>query len=503
MNTKNIIITIIITLMAGCLVIISNTSKKISEEANIYYQVYLNGNRIGVIANQDKLYNLIDSNQSVIKNKYNVNNVYPPTDLRIVATNSYLASLDDVEQVYNKIEENDDFTIKGYVVTIKGEDKTFKINVLNKEVFEEAAKRFVRAFLDEDEYEKYINNIKEEIVGTGRQVTYMEFAEEITIKEEYISVNERIFTDELELSQFLLFGENPNSKSYKVKLGDTIESVADKNKLNVEEFLIANTNYKSSDTMLRVGDKVNVTLINPQITFVYDLYEISDEVVLFMKETKKDNTKYVGTSVITTRGQNGINRVTEKYSVTNGTRSQGAEQLEVQEIRPVVNQITTVGTKVQNINISTNPITNPVTVTGDWGWPTNKGYIITSGYSWRGGSHHNAIDISGTGMGSPIYAVADGIVTTAYSGCPDRGRGYGDTCGGTFGNSVVIQHANGYYTRYAHLTHKVKVKVGDTVKKGDVIGYMGSSGSSTGTHLHFATAKGSPTSYFNPMNLYR
>ena len=60
-----------------------------------------------------------------------------------------------------------------------------------------------------------------------------------------------------------------------MKLGDTIESVSEDNKLNVEEFLVANVNYKSANTLLRVGDKVNVTLIDPQLTFVYDLYEIN------------------------------------------------------------------------------------------------------------------------------------------------------------------------------------------------------------------------------------
>lgn len=499
MNNKKNIMTIIITLMIGCILLISSTGKKISDAANTYYQVYLNGNKIGMIDKEEELYNLIDKNQSVIKNQYNVNNVYPPTDLKIIKTTSYLAVADNVNDVYEKIEENDDFTIKGYVVTIKGKDNDFKVNILDKEVFYDAAKRFVRAFLNEDEYEKYINNTQDEIINVGRKITKMRFDEKISIKEEYISVNEHIYTNELELSQLLLFGDNPNNKSYNVKLGDTIESVADRNKLNVEEFLIANANYKSSDTMLRVGDKVNVTLINPKLTFVYDLYEISDEVVYYMKETVKDDTKYVGTSVITTPGQNGINRVTEKYAVTNGERSQGVEQLKVEEIKPVVNQVTKVGTKYHNVILPP----NPVDISGDWGWPTNRGYVITSGYTWRWGSHHNGLDISGTGFGSPIYAAADGIVTSTYSSCPDRGSGYGDRCGGTYGNSIIIEHSNGIYTRYAHITRNVKVRVGQRVKKGQIIGYMGSSGSSTGAHLHFATSKGSTTNYFNPMNLYR
>ena len=101
-------------------------------------------------------------------------------------------------------------------MTIKGEKETFKINVLNKQIFYDAAKRFVSAFLDEDEYDKYINNNQNEIVNTGRIIKGMKFLENITIKEDYISVNEDIYTDELKLSQFLLFGDNPNTKSYTV-----------------------------------------------------------------------------------------------------------------------------------------------------------------------------------------------------------------------------------------------------------------------------------------------
>ena len=132
---KETAITVLITVIVGVAIFISCLGTKITLRANTYYQVYLNGNKIGIIEDKNKLYNLIDSSQSAIKNEYNVNNVYPPTDLRIVAVNTYSDHYDNVNDIYNKIEENDNFTIKGYVVTIKGEKETFKINVLNKQIF--------------------------------------------------------------------------------------------------------------------------------------------------------------------------------------------------------------------------------------------------------------------------------------------------------------------------------------------------------------------------------
>jgi murein DD-endopeptidase MepM/ murein hydrolase activator NlpD len=84
--------------------------------------------------------------------------------------------------------------------------------------------------------------------------------------------------------------------------------------------------------------------------------------------------------------------------------------------------------------------------------------------------HHSGIDFAGR-MGSDVVAVAAGVVT--YAG---KRSGYG--------NLVQINHGNGYATRYGH-NSKLLVKVGDTVKKGQVIAKMGSTGRSTGPHVHF------------------
>jgi murein DD-endopeptidase MepM/ murein hydrolase activator NlpD len=83
---------------------------------------------------------------------------------------------------------------------------------------------------------------------------------------------------------------------------------------------------------------------------------------------------------------------------------------------------------------------------------------------------HQGIDIS-TGLGQPVLATADGIVESAsYSG--------------DFGNLIVVKHDFGLSTRYGHLS-RFKVKTGAPVKRGDIIGYVGSTGKSTGAHLHY------------------
>lgn len=499
---KNINMIIITLLVSGILGLTLITSK-LYEHVNTNYQVYLNGEKIGVIDNIDALYTLINNNQTTIKYKYNVENVYPPNSLKIMESSTYSHILDDVEDVYDKISSADDFAIKGYIISVKGEDKEYTLKVIDKEIFYNAVKRFVSAFLNTDEYEKYITNTQSEIVDTGRIIESMNFKENITIKEAYISVNDKIYLDEQELTQFLLFGDNPDVKSYMIELGDTIESISEVNKLNVEEFLIANTKYKSQNTILKVGDTVNVTLIEPQLTYVYKLKEIYNQTVYFAKDRVADNTKYTDYSEITTPGINGTNRIQEEYLVENGERSQDANPTILAVITPVQNQITTYGTKKRSSGTSN--ITNPVILGGDWGWPTNAGYVITSGYGWRWGSMHNGIDVSGAGnFGSPIYAVADGVVTISFNGCPSKGIGIRDTCGmpgRTLGNMITIDHGNGYVATYGHMHQDILVKVGQTVKKGDRIGYMGHSGKSTGAHLHFEIKYNG--SYFNPLTLYR
>lgn len=101
-------------------------------------------------------------------------------------------------------------------------------------------------------------------------------------------------------------------------------------------------------------------------------------------------------------------------------------------------------------------------------------------------SNHRGIDINGEIGITPVIAAESGTVVRGAVG----GTGsctQGDTeCGGRFGNYVILQHTDGNYTVYAHMdTDSVIVKDGDTVSQGQVIGYVGSTGSSTGGHLHF------------------
>lgn len=136
----------------------------------------------------------------------------------------------------------------------------------------------------------------------------------------------------------------------------------------------------------------------------------------------------------------------------------------------------TISARLENLNI-TNDQQQGILNQIPNGWPiTNKG--ITGKFGWR--EHpilkrkefHPGIDLAAS-IGTPIYAPASGVVE--FSGYSNNGYGY----------NVILLHNFGFKSVFAHMTRKDVVKAGDFVNKGDLIGYTGNTGLSTGPHLHY------------------
>lgn len=126
---------------------------------------------------------------------------------------------------------------------------------------------------------------------------------------------------------------------------------------------------------------------------------------------------------------------------------------------------------------SSNPVVDP---SGNWYWPLPGYYYISSVFGGR--YHpitgvwetHTGTDVPAPG-GTPIQCAKDGIVTTVVP----------ESAGSSYGNYCIVYHGNGYATLYAHMQSTPNVTVGQSVSAGQVIGYVGTTGSSTGNHLHF------------------
>lgn len=454
------------------------------------YKVYLDGKVIGNINDKDELENYINEEQKDLKDKYEVNKVYIPAGVNIQKCTTYEKEVLTAKQIHNIIKEEKPFTVKGYKITLKPsseDEEKITINVINKDMFDKSVKSVVEAFVNSEDISNYEHDTQPEIKDVGTLIEDIYIGQDITIKEEYISTNEEIFTDEKKLTKYLLFGEVKEDQYYTVKQGDTIESIAYDHKLATEEFLIVNPEFTSANNLLSEGQQVKVGLINPIIDVVVESHNVIDQESQYKTVTEEDDTLDYGVKKVVTEGQNGIERLTTKIKTVNGEPT-NVVIIGSETITPSIDKVVKVGTKIVSGGFTGTPA-----MVGSWAWPTISQYYISSYFAYRWGKLHEALDIAGSGEGSPIFAAGAGTVVTSQNK-------------GSLGNHITINHGNGYYTLYAHMSSRL-VSVGQTVQKGQQIGTMGHTGFATGTHLHFGLYRnglpyrgGIP---MDPMILYR
>jgi len=500
------------TVVASILVFAFSLHKTYDNNPKVAYQVYLDGELLGIIKSKDKFEEYINFEQEEIKEKYNVSNVYAPKGVEIKKVTTYQNRFNTEAQIYLKLMDLKPFTIKGNVITIKydnsnlseGEEsrEDININVLDKNIFDEAIVKTIKAFVNTEIYEKYISSTQDEVGDTGALIEDINIANDITYKEDLIATDEDIFTDVDDLAIFLLYGSLEKQSTYIVQEGDTIEDVASNNKLNVQEFLIANPSFTSANNMLYASQEVVVGLINPiiDISVIEHKVELQDRT--YDTEVQIDENEAIGYEKEIRPGENGLYKVTYKNEYVNGQISQSLIASS-EELKPSVNRIVVRGSKYIPDQADASY----------WAWPTNRPYSITSGYAYRWGSFHGAIDISGTGHGSPIYAVNNGVVIGVGTGC--KSLPFNRSCNGNRGNYVIINHNyKNYHTYYMHLD-EVLVREGQIVSRGQKIGTMGNTGDvyptpkasnpTAGTHLHFALYIGNPSRggyHVNPWRLF-
>lgn len=475
MNKNTIIFSVLAILVGAAVFFIGYTQVETPKEV---YKVYLDGKEIGLIESKEELEDYIDKEQNEIKEKYGVDKVYVPNNLDIEREVTYKKEVNTVEEIYEKIKDIAPFTINGYEVKIKGVEqinadtmettKTIKLYILDKDIFNEAIETTVHAFIEEDVYKAYKNNSQKEIENIGSIIKDVFIENDVTVKKTNVSVQEKIYTDVDELSKFLLFGKQETQKDYVVKSGDTIEDIAFNNKMSVNEFLVANPSITSEDNLLYQGQVVNIGLIEPAFKLIEENFVVEYQTVDYSVVYEYDKDLPKGVEKVKQQGKDGKAKVSYNLVKANGEII-STETKNVETITAAQNKIVIKGTKVLT-GIGVN-------VGGIWHWPTEKPYTITSRFGYRWGKLHNAIDIAGK-YKSKIFASNEGTIVEA---------GYNSTNG----NYVIIDHGNGYYTSYCHMTNYI-VKKGDIVEMGQVIGYMGETGFATGVHLHFSLSRGYP-----------
>lgn len=283
----------------------------------------------------------------------------------------------------------------------------------------------------------------------------VDFVEDVTISYEFIASD--VEQDVAHMNE-VLTSTNEGEATYTVVSGDTYSGIAYANNMSVDELMALNPG--ASLNSLMVGDVLTVQKIIPFLSVqTVEAVEYDQEIECPV-EYVNDSTMYQGNTKTLQAGTPGVAHVTAEVTYVNGYEESRLVTSST-TIREATTTIVAVGTKER-------PKTLP---TGSLQWPVYGN--ISSYYGWRTifGAYdfHTGIDIV-AGYGTPI-AAADGgtVIWSGYQG--------------SYGYLVIIEHG-GVQTYYAHCS-SLLVSAGDKVYKGQTISLVGSTGRSTGNHLHF------------------
>lgn len=300
-------------------------------------------------------------------------------------------------------------------------------------------------------------------------------------------VNEPTFTSGLYLAESIISLEDAQNlfastveaeTSYTIQAGDTPETIAAKNNMTVEELENLNPNINS---VCYAGAKVTVTKEQSFLPVTYSVEKKSTNDIAYSSVSIEDASLTKGKEEIAVAGENGVLETTEEVVYIDGVIS-SKKVISTNVIKEPVTEEIHIGTKepVQYAYYPNSEYTGPIENlgTGSFIRPCTTGYVSCQFSSW-----HHGVDIA-TDKGTPIYAADDGTVIVS-------GWHY------SYGNYVMIDHGNGYVTLYAHAS-ALNTEAGAQVTKGTKIAEVGSTGNSSGNHVHFEIRQNG--AYTNPLN---
>ncbi|MDR3271439.1 MAG: peptidoglycan DD-metalloendopeptidase family protein [Peptococcaceae bacterium] len=306
------------------------------------------------------------------------------------------------------------------------------------------------------------------------------FIENVQVSSAEVSPSE-VKTAE-EAMQLLQDGKT-TTEVYTVQLNDSWWLIARKNDMKTQEVLAGNPGY-NEDSSLRAGQQIHLVSNEPYIKVAVTGAVTLDVTIPFDVETKTDTSLGSGAMVVQQEGLDGSKSVTYAYEQENGKDIKKTVIAET-VIQEPKTQIVAKGPARATTVAMAGTSRGSGSVSGlALIWPIQGPF--TSYYGYRASGFHTGIDIDGD-TGDPFVAAAGGSVVSA---------GWN----GSYGYTIVIDHGNGVATRYAHAS-KLLVSGGQSVSKGEVIGLVGSTGNSTGPHMHFEIIINGDT--VNPLNYMR
>ena len=318
-----------------------------------------------------------------------------------------------------------------------------------------------------DEYQqKYLTNIDKH--AQIKKIGFMQKTEiiEVKVKPENI--------DKLKVAKEKIYAIEEEAIVIEIKKGDNLWNLAKTHNITVNQLEILNPD--ADPHKIFPGDKLVVKPFNPALDVVVELENTVIESVPFKNEYKKVNNLFKNQQKTLKRGVEGQKEVCYHITLHNGY--QQSLKIKREEIlKEPVNALIQIGTRTTafrggRINYG---VVHGKRISSLYG---NRIHPITGRRRF-----HDGLDIAAN-HGNGVYAYTDGRVVQA---------GWN----GGYGNCILIDHGNGLKTRYGHLS-KISVRAGQRVKTGERIGAVGSTGNSTGPHLHFEVIKWGRTQ--NPLN---
>ena len=308
---------------------------------------------------------------------------------------------------------------------------------------------------DGDHLRSYLESVKQPYEDASDPNVRVSFVHDISLVDGlYLQASMVSYSDILSV-----LNEGGGARTYTAAEGDTVQTVLDATGVAWDSLAALNPDLTGTDQELASGTEVITGVQSPDLLQVKVIRRESytSEIPYDTVETQSSEYDF-GETVVTSAGQNGLQEITQDITYIDGVQTE-ISTVSVETLQEPVSEYVTKGTHLKS-GMTANY------GSGEWMWPVPQ-YTYVS--RWMS-SFHKGADICAA-YGTPIYASDSGVVVTA-------GYHY------SYGNYVVIDHGNGWTTLYGHMS-ALGCSSGQAVERGEVIGYVGSTGNSTGNHCHF------------------
>lgn len=401
------------------------------------YEYSYNGVPLGYVKNKDDVLAVTGLIKGAMSEDNNVDVLIGPEDITFDRV-TYLGNvkIDTTENVLNRLTYMSDFKVASYGIYVDG----------NK----------VGALQSKDDVKKVLETLKGMYVSKADKSEVREavFLEKVDVKECPTKLGNLLTTDEMVGK---LTTDTKKETVHSAVSGETVEYIA--SAFGTTEEKILKDNPKLKKGKVDAGTPVLIKTDAPLVTvLIKEKIEYAEDIDYKVEKTK-DKDMYEGDDKVTQKGEKGSREVTAEIVTSNGKEIQ-RDTLDVNVTKEPVTKKITVGTKERP----------PTIGDGKFSCPIHDKFHQTTGFRMRWGRFHKGVDLA-CPTGTKVHA-ADGGTVVIASYKP------------SYGNLVVIDHQNGYTTKYAH-NSKILVNVGDKVYEGQVVALVGSTGNSTGPHCHF------------------